>query len=76
MRETGNSDSIEADILVAVTRAVRRADEDFQGPQGGGSSRHWVRDWFIPYIRQEGFEIVPRGSVKDDMMKVLLSERE
>jgi len=46
----------EREIQFLVTRAVRRADKDFQ--QAGGSSRHWVRDFFLPYLRQEGIRLI------------------
>lgn len=45
----------EREIQFLVTRAVRRADRDFQ--KVGGSSRHWVRDFFLPYVHQEGIEL-------------------
>lgn len=53
----------ESEIVAIVTRAVRKADIDFR--DAGGTSRHWVRDWFLPYLRQENVEIVKvKGETK------------
>lgn len=47
----------EDDELVAtVTEIVRKADQAFQS--SGGSSRHWVRDCFLPTLNAEGFRVV------------------
>jgi len=46
----------EGDVQRIVTVAVREADRSFQA--SGGSSRHWVRDWFLPYLRQKNLEVV------------------
>lgn len=50
----------ETELLRLVTLAVRRADKEFE--EGGGSSRHWVRDHFLPCIRMQGLEIVKDNS--------------
>ncbi len=44
------------ELIAAVTRAVRRADEGFQ--KSGGSSRHWVIEQFLPCLEDEGLIIV------------------
>lgn len=47
-----NSDA----IVNTVTRIVRDADRAFQ--KSGGSSRHWVRDCFLPMLNARGLRIV------------------
>ena len=51
----------ENEIIKLVTHAVRLADRAFQ--DSGGSSRHWVRDWFLPYLRHEGLIIMQEGEI-------------
>ena len=46
----------EDEILQLVTKVVRQADQEFEST--GGSSRHWVRDWFLPLLRREGFMLM------------------
>lgn len=46
------------DRIRDITRAVRAADERFEAE--GGSSRHWVRDHFIPHLEDAGYTIVPK----------------
>lgn len=50
-------------LVVAVTRVVRAADEAFEAD--GGSSRHWVRDHFLPRLNDAGlrveYEVKARG---------------
>lgn len=46
----------ESDLVRAITKICRTADEEFQ--QAGGSSRHWVRDHFLPNLRADGWRIV------------------
>jgi len=47
--------SEDAGIVAAVTAIVREADQLFE--RVGGSSRHWVRDCFLPLLNKEGFSI-------------------
>lgn len=42
-------------IVNAVTAVVREADRAFE--KGGGSSRHWVRDWFLPTLNRAGWAV-------------------
>lgn len=42
--------------VAAITEVVRKADKAFAS--SGGSSRHWVRDNFLPELEAAGFEIV------------------
>jgi len=49
---------IDNEIIKIVTKAVRRADEDFE--RSGGSARHWVRDWFLAYLQQEGLVLMKK----------------
>lgn len=44
------------DLVAAVTRVVRQADQEFES--FGGSSRHWVRDHFLPELNLQGMLIV------------------
>lgn len=46
----------EHELIAAVTRVVREADQHFQVE--GGSSRHWVRDHFLPGLEAAGLQIV------------------
>ncbi len=41
----------------AITAVVRDADQTFE--RVGGSSRHWVRDCFLPILNQAGYVVVP-----------------
>jgi hypothetical protein len=44
------------ELVAAVTSLVRRIDPEFE--KEGGSTRHWVRDWFLPGLDEAGYEIV------------------
>jgi hypothetical protein len=44
------------DLVAGVTRAVRAADRQFE--KEGGSSRHWVRDCFLPHLEATGLMVV------------------
>jgi hypothetical protein len=49
-----NTDQSEDPIVVAaITAIVRAADQTFQ--RVGGSSRHWVRDCFLPELNRQGW---------------------
>lgn len=50
----------DAALLAKITEAVREADRHFE--RVGGSSRHWVRDCFLPMLEQHGLQIVGRRS--------------
>ena len=54
-------------ILQLVTKVARQADHEFEAT--GGSSRHWVRDWFLPLLRREGFMLmkVDEEEIKDNV---------
>lgn len=41
--------------IQAVTRAVRKADEEFE--RSGGSSRHWVIECFLPELANEDLKV-------------------
>lgn len=43
------------ELVARITRAVREADEGFQ--KSGGSSRHWVRECFLPMLAKHGLKI-------------------
>ncbi len=45
----------ESELVQAVTAIVRKADAEFQ--RDGGSSRHWVRDYFLPLLKAGGWEL-------------------
>ena len=45
-----------AATVAEITKAVRQADEDFR--HVGGSSRHWVRDCFIPALDAAWMRVV------------------
>lgn len=44
------------DLLSELTQVVR--DADFQYRDSGGSSRHWVRDCFLPALEAAGMSVV------------------
>ncbi len=46
---------MQGDLLRELTAVVRRADRDFQ--KGGGSSRHWVRDYFMEELAEAGLRV-------------------
>jgi hypothetical protein len=48
-------------IVAAITLIVREADEHFE--RVGGSSRHWVRDCFLPVLNRRGWFV---DTEKDD----------
>jgi hypothetical protein len=48
--------SEDAQTVAAITAIVREADESFQ--KSGGSSRHWVRDCFLPRLNAHGYRIL------------------
>ena len=45
-----------AATVAEITKAVREADEDFR--HVGGSTRHWVRDCFIPALDAAWMRVV------------------
>lgn len=51
------------ELVMQLTAIVREADEEFQSE--GGSSRHWVRDHFLPRLEGAGVSLllVPPGEV-------------
>jgi len=53
--ELGGGEINETELVVKLTGIVRECDERFE--KVGGSSRHWVRDFFLPYIRQHGLDV-------------------
>ncbi len=56
-------DSATFDLL---TQAVREADELFEsGKTGGGGTRHWLRDCFLPALEAHGLVV---GRVRDSLL--------
>jgi hypothetical protein len=49
----------DAPLVNAITAVVRDADAAFQ--KVGGSSRHWVRECFLPLLNSQGFKVVALG---------------
>ena len=58
-----DADSKKLEEIEAITRAVRNADKQFEII--GGSSRHWVRECFIPALEEEGLLIISLFKVKE-----------
>lgn len=54
--------SDDAETVNALTAIVREADRTFE--QVGGSSRHWVRDCFLPMLNREGWHMVKASPQK------------
>lgn len=50
------------DRIREITKVVRAADEAFE--REGGSSRHWVRDHFVPLLEGAGLTIAPMAAVQ------------
>jgi hypothetical protein len=50
----------EQELVKKVTKVVREADAGFQ--KTGGTSRHWVSDWFLPLLADEGLQIIEKAS--------------
>lgn len=50
-------------LVARITRAVREADQAFES--SGGSSRHWVRECFLPCLEDEGLVLVVASSDKE-----------
>lgn len=50
------------ELVAAVTLSVRAADLAFESD--GGSSRHWVRDQFLPRLEEDGLRIVTVEALK------------
>lgn len=47
--------------FAALTAATREADKVFEsGVTGGGGTRHWLRECFLPALENAGLEIVSR----------------
>lgn len=46
----------ESEMIAELTAVVRKADREFE--QAGGTSRHWVRDHFLPSLQAAGFSLV------------------
>lgn len=42
-------------LVTALSAIVREADEVFE--RSGGSSRHWVRDCFLPVLNRAGWQV-------------------
>ena len=51
-------------FIARVTKCVREADAVFETV--GGSSRHWVRDCFMPELKKEGLTIIDTSSTTDN----------
>lgn len=51
-------------VVMAVTAIVREADQEFQ--RVGGSSRHWVRECFLPVLNRCGWQVVRAQAVPEE----------
>lgn len=56
MSEANPEDSYTPEEVAAITEVVREADQAFE--TSGGSSRHWVRDQFLPRLEEAGWVLV------------------
>lgn len=45
-----------SDVIRLLTKATRKADQSFE--QGGGNTRCWVIEYFLPALEEEGLQIV------------------
>lgn len=46
----------EIEAIEKITAIMRECDSGFE--KTGGSTRHYVRDWFLPLLRRNGLELV------------------
>lgn len=46
----------DADLVAEITGIVRASDEEFESV--GGSTRHWVRECFLPRLEGAGWKLV------------------
>lgn len=53
----GPNPSEDPEIVTRLTAAMREADRDFEGPTGGGGTRHHVRDYLLPILEKHGLAI-------------------
>lgn len=53
LRESSSVGATPTDAVAALTAIVREADQLFE--RVGGSSRHWVRDCFLPLLERAGW---------------------
>jgi len=44
------------ELVYAITSIVRAADELLE--KEGGGTRHWVRDYFLPLLREAEYSLV------------------
>ena len=51
-----NDQSEDVELVNRITALVREADQAFE--RVGGSSRHWVRDCFLPTLNQGGLVVL------------------
>ena len=51
-------------LMAEITSAVRAADERFE--LEGGSTRHWVRDCFVPELEMRKLEIIRNGTKSNE----------
>lgn len=50
------------EMFVRLTQATREADRLFEsGQTGGGGTRHWLRDCFLPALEAKGLTITDTG---------------
>lgn len=55
-RDLFGDQSDDAEIVAAIAGIVREADEAFTA--SGGTSRHWVREQFLPILNKHGYRIL------------------
>ncbi len=54
------------EIFVRLTRATRDADKLYEsGVTGGGGTRHWLRDCFLPALENEGLVVEDAACVQE-----------
>jgi hypothetical protein len=55
-------------IVAALTVIVREADETFQRLGAIGSSRHWIRDCFLPALNRHRWFVDTVADLDDDTL--------
>ena len=58
------------DLVKEITSVVREADAQFR--ELGGSTRHWVRDLFLPIMEERGHKILLKPTPLEVFFKVVL----
>jgi hypothetical protein len=68
-RQRGEGQEEDTSIVARVTAVCRKADQQFETV--GGSSRHWVRDCFLPLLNGAGLFVTRGGGCQNCDLHVI-----